>query len=284
MKDLFLKSYIIEVAKHFEEPYKFKASAKIIANKIEVEEAKLLTKYFHNNPEEPEYLKATIRKYGTLGVWMDICQNAILEILYNFKEAIIPTLYEIGFGKYDWTQYKAIDKICQLASEGIATETTINKLDEEILSFRYEALLPCINSLTRIKHDSIPPIYEKVFNELKEDVIDGLEVIQCLAVNYPDKARLKIPYLLNAVETLSNETRSPLLDGAVMQTNEDGTVQFFQNGIEITESYNEQHIVFILSFCYQLNPENKEVNKLIDYWKNNAVNMDHRKQLENLAL
>jgi hypothetical protein len=119
--DLDLKDYLIEVAKEFENEEQFKLAAKNVALKLEFERAIKLIKYFHDNPSEPESLKYKTNKYGLLGVWMNICQNSIFEILYNYKEKAIPTLYSIGFGEYDWTQYKAIDVLCRFANEGIKT-------------------------------------------------------------------------------------------------------------------------------------------------------------------
>ena len=98
-KELDLAELLIEVAQEFEDSDKFKEAASVVANKLEFSRAKELTQYFHQNPPEPEALKSKTQKYGLFGVWMSICQDAIFEILFNYKAQAIPTLYSIGFGK-----------------------------------------------------------------------------------------------------------------------------------------------------------------------------------------
>lgn len=139
-RNLELEKFLIEVAKEFEDKDKFKSAAKKVASELEFEKAKELPRYFHDNPPEPESLKSKTAKYGLFGVWMSICQDSVFEILYNYKEKAIPTLYSIGFGVYDWTQYKAINILCRLADEGIQTDEIVKDIGDEINQFRYEAI------------------------------------------------------------------------------------------------------------------------------------------------
>ncbi|UAY52368.1 hypothetical protein [Ferruginibacter albus] len=119
---------IIYVASAFENKELFSSRAKEVAQTIEFDKAIKLKDYFHNNPPVPEDLQQPLSKYGILGVWMEVCQNSIFEILYNYNEKAIPIIYPIAFGVYDWTQYKAIDLLFRFMKEGIKKDEIIAAL------------------------------------------------------------------------------------------------------------------------------------------------------------
>lgn len=125
-----LEKHILYVAVEFENTDKFSERAKEISLILDYEEATKLIDYFHNNPPVPEELKQSLSKYGVLGVWMEVCQNSIFEILYNYKQKSLPLLFKIGFGQYDWTQHKAIYLLLRLAKENVEKDKIISELRE----------------------------------------------------------------------------------------------------------------------------------------------------------
>jgi len=276
-RDLELEGLLIEVAREFEDENRFNEVAKNVASKLEFSRAKSLTRYFHNNPPEPDTLKSKTSKYGILGVWMDICQNSIFEILFNYKEQAIPTLYSIGFGKYDWTQYKAIDVLCRLANEGIQTTEIIKDIGDEIQSFRYEAVFPSLESLSTIpNNEEVPKIILRVFDEYsKDDPIDGLDILRILAINYPDKVKSKLSFIKEIAKGQGIENRSPLLDGAILAIDEEGNESYSIGGEEIQENFEEVHRINAAVLYYHIDSEDKEINQLIDFWEKNAEDEDH---------
>lgn len=154
-----VKNEIVKVASNFENPEAFTEQAKESAELLGSASISQLVKYFHNNPDEPEALKSVTAKYGVFGVWMNICQNAIFEILYYFEEDSVRKLNEIAFGEYDWTQYKAIDILCRLANEGVQKDLFLNRIEQEIGDFRWEAYIPTLYSLAKMKDDRVKKIF-----------------------------------------------------------------------------------------------------------------------------
>lgn len=283
-RDLELESLLIEVAKEFEDENRFKKAAQEVASRLAFERAKKLTGYFHENPPEPDNLKSKTAKYGMLGVWMMICQNAIFEILYNYKEQAIPTLYAIGFGQYDWTQYKAIGVLCRLAQEGIQTNEIINDIGNKIKDFRYEAVFPSIESLSRIpNNEEIPKIILEVFDEYSiDDPIDGLHILRILAVNYPNEVKGKLTFIKSIAKGEGIEDRPPLLDGAVLITDEAGNEQYSIGGEEIQGNFEETHKITAAALYYYLDSSDKEINERIDFWEKDANEEAHRNMIREL--
>lgn len=210
-----LEEAIIAVGQLFEDPSAFSARAQQAVRELSLEQAKGLPAYFHDTPPVPEDLKEALAKQGRLGVWMSVCQNAIFEILYHYKEKALPILYPIAFGVYDWTQYKAVGVLCKLAAEGVATDEIVSRIGENIGNFREEALFPSLYYLSQIKENpSVSAIYEEQYHELKKyDAVDAYEALKYWSINYPDAARQYLPFLKemalgNAEEGLTEEERA----------------------------------------------------------------------------
>jgi len=283
-KELDLAELLIEVAQEFEDSDKFKEAASVVANKLEFSRAKELTQYFHQNPPEPEALKSKTQKYGLFGVWMSICQDAIFEILFNYKAQAIPTLYSIGFGVYDWTQYKAIDVLCRLAKEGIETEAIIKKIGDNIENFRFEAAMPSLESLSKIPDNKeVPKIILKTFDEYaKDDPIDGLYILRFLTLNYPNEAKNKLSFIKAIAKGDGIENRSPFLDGAVVSVDQDGNETYSMGGKEIQGTFEETHRINAAALYFYLDQEDDEINQFIDYWEQHAKEEGHRNMITEL--
>lgn len=180
-----LGRHIIYVASEFENEEVFRSRAREVKEKLPFNKAVNLTDYFHSNPPIPDSLVPKLSKYGVLGVWMQVCQKTIFEILYNYKEKAVPTLYKIGFGEYDWTQYEAIDILCRIAQDGILEDEISLRISRNIKDFRWEALIPTLKSLSKIKPNNvIDNIYSNYFHEFTD--LDSLYVVvDNWAKNYP---------------------------------------------------------------------------------------------------
>ncbi|MHB0882564.1 hypothetical protein ACYCUO_17255 [Paenibacillus sp. SEL2] len=51
-------------------------------------------------------------------------------------------LYEVAFGVYDWTQYKAMRVLTRLAREGLQTDQIVDDIISHVNDFRYEVQMP----------------------------------------------------------------------------------------------------------------------------------------------
>ncbi len=269
---------LIEVAQEFEDLDRFRAAAQSVASRLTFDQAKDLTQFFHRNPPQPDALADKMQKYGIFGVWMNICQDAIFEVLFQYKAAAIPTLNTIAFGVYDWTQYKAIDILCRLAIDGIQTQETIRNIGDKIGYFRYEAVFPSLASLARIPdNQDVPKIMLGVFNEYADaDPIDALMVLHLLVPNYPQEAKPHLAFIKAIAKGQGIENRSPLLDGAVMSIDADGHESFYMHGVEIEGNFEETHRINAAMLFYHLDQDDPEINQLLDHWEQHAANEAHR--------
>ncbi len=284
IRDFELEGILIEVAQEFEDVNRFKEAAKNIASRLEFNRAKELTKYFHNNPPEPDNLKSKTEKYGYFGVWMNICQNAVFEILFNYKEQAIPILYSIGFGEYDWTQFKAIDVLCRLAIDGIQTKKIVKDIGDEILNFRDEAVFPSVESISKIPNtEEVPLILLKVFEKYsKNDPIDGLHILQLSATNYPDFTKSKLAFIKAIAQGLGIENRSPILDGAVLSIDPEGNKGYYIGGEKIDGNFEETHRVNATILYYLLDKRDNDINELMSFWEKNIKEDSLRNKIKDL--
>ncbi|MBO9701007.1 MAG: hypothetical protein J7604_12410 [Sporocytophaga sp.] len=284
IRDFELEDILIEVAQEFDDINRFKKAAKNISSRLEFNRAKELTRYFHNNPPEPDTLKSKTSKYGYFGVWMNICQNSVFEILFNYKEQAIPILYSIGFGEYDWTQYKAIDVLCRIAIDGIQTKKIVKDIGDEILNFRYEAAFPSVESISKIpSNEEVQLILLKVFEEYsKNDPIDGLHILQLSITNYPDFTKSKLAFIKNIAQGKGIENRSPLLDGAVLSIDPEGNEGYFIGGEKIDGNFEETHRVNATILYYLLDKRDNDINELMNFWERNIKEDSLRNKIKDL--
>ncbi len=282
MEHHILEEKIIEVATAYEDFEQFTATAKKVSLEIPAEEAKNLCQYFHNNPTQPKELHPISAKISILSGWMEMCQDSIFEILFHYKEKHIPLLYEIGFGVYDWTQYKAIRILCRLAYDGIQTDEIVAAIDSKIDHFRYEAMMPSLRSLSMIPNNpQVSKTFERLFLELaKGDPIDGLDVFRYWTSNYmKDSAKHK-----NFVKAIAFgkglENRSPLLDGALfIKNNLDGSENFYFNNEKLEYGFEEYHQIQAAVVYQYFDKEDQEIIDVLRYWEKHAQDKNHREQL-----
>ncbi len=238
-----LEQAIIAVGRHFEDGHIFTSRAFQASQALSLEQAQGLPAYFHENPPEPEELKEALARHGILGVWMSVCQRAIFEILYHYKEKALPILYPIAFGVYDWTQYGAIGILCRLADEGIATNEILSRIQSNIGSFRDEALFPSLYYLSKIKgNTTVDAIFKEIVEEWKEDdPIDTYYFLKDWSIHYPDSVRQYLPFLKSMA---------------------------MEEGVEGT--FEKEHRVHAARLFQELEKGDEEVNAVLGRWAENG--------------
>jgi len=203
-KDGKLQEYIIYVASQFENDTFF-SRAKEVAEKLHFSEAKNLIDYFHKDIPCPDDLKESISKIGVFGVWLDIRQNAIFEILSNYKVEAVPLLYKIGFGVYDWTQYKAIGILLNFVKEGITDDKVLDDLIQKLHHLRYEAIINILTPLSQIQNnDKVDVIFKRVYDLFSDDFSDSLHILEVWSKLSPDNV---LNYKVEIMGVLLNEQK-----------------------------------------------------------------------------
>lgn len=199
-----LQDYIIYVATEFEND-NFSARAKEVSKDLNFSEAKNLVNYFHKSIPCPENLKGSISKIGILGVWMDICQNAIFEILANYEKEAVPLLTKIAFGEYDWTQYKSLEVLLYFTREGVTNDKVLDDLIVQMDKFRYEAVMNILVPLSQIQNNNkINLIFKKAYDLFRDDLADSLYILEIWSRLSSDNV---LKHKDEIIDLISNESR-----------------------------------------------------------------------------
>lgn len=134
-----LDEAVSSVAVLIEHPDQFRDRAAVVAKQLGSSALPELSSRFHS-PLRPEPEGFGYEQCG-LGGWLSIWQAAIFELFFQFGKAALPTLRQVAFGKYDWTQGNAVEVLIRLAAAGIERDQIIADLRREFPAFRYEATL-----------------------------------------------------------------------------------------------------------------------------------------------
>ncbi|ADO54721.1 MULTISPECIES: hypothetical protein [Paenibacillus] len=262
--DTAIPAAIIKVGGLVDQPEQFTAEAKNSAAMLGEEALPLFPRYFFGTElQKPESLAG---KYEGLGDWLHIQQDAIFEIIYNYREKAIPMLYEVAFGVYDWTQYKAVRILTRLAREGLHTDQIVDDIISHVDDFRYEAQMPTFYFLSGLTgNKKVAALLQRHFLEnLEYDPIDAFDIFENLHRCSPDVAMRHADFLKAIARGEGLEGRSPLLDGAIGTTDENGKQEYHWPDDEPVE---EHHQLRAAIFYYQLNSHDEEVNRLLDQWE-----------------
>lgn len=256
---------------------------KEIAGKIKNNEIINLTKYFHNNLlEYPEEIRAHMKGLST---WIDMRQDIIFSIFEEIGEPAVPILKIIAFGKYDWTQIKALRILCIFAKKGIHKPEIINDIIEHLDEFRYETYMSVIVDFLPIIPDSefIKDTFRKEISKMfmnNEDVIDIYEVINSLSHYEKGSGEEYFLFLYDLAFGKGLENRHPILDGAVISkygTNNE-TVSWLGREVPV----KEEHKINAALLCFYIKPENKDIYKLLDNWRKTHEDEKIRNYIDNI--
>ncbi|WP_068505012.1 transcriptional regulator [Paenibacillus kribbensis] len=277
--DMAVPAAIIRVAGFINQPEQFTAEAEKSAAVLGEGALPLFPRYFFGSElQKPESLKGM---YEGLGDWLHIQQDTIFEIIYYYKEKAIPMLYEVAFGVYDWTQYKAVRILTRLAREGLDTNQIVDDIISHVDDFRYEAQMPTFYFLSGLTgNKKVASLLERHFLEnLEYDPIDAFVIFENLYRCSPDAAMKHSDFLKAIARGDGLDGRSPLLDGAIGTIDKNGKQEYhWPNG----EPVEEHHQLRAAIFYYWLNPHDEEVNRLLDHWEVNHPEENVRSSIEKL--
>jgi hypothetical protein len=132
------------VAVQIDDDAKFRTAGRNAALELGPVAFRTLPKLFHSPPEAPNAFGFPER--GLSG-WLSAWQFAIFEVFYNFGEQALPTLRQIAYGEYVWTQGNAIELLCRLAADGVCKRDILDELKREFPRLRHEARLYAVQPL-----------------------------------------------------------------------------------------------------------------------------------------
>jgi hypothetical protein len=220
-RDAVIGKHIAHVAIHINEPTQFQAEARQVAETLGPQSIPSLSAFFYTPPPMPSDIAS---EFTRLGAWLSACQQAIFEILYHFREASLPLLYEVAFGEYDWTQAHAIRILCRFSIEGLKHEQIAADVAAALPTWRDETIYATAPDLAKLAASAAPlqdALATLVHDWATSDPISGLDIIAPLVQHAPLVAK-RFEVLLRAImREKGRDMRDPLLDGHVISIAED---------------------------------------------------------------
>ncbi len=204
-------------------PETFHKRARLATEELGAQCIPLLPSFFHKPPSSPGEAGD---QFQGLGQWMAVCQAAIFEMLYYFREASLPLLRQVAFGEYDWTQARAIEILCKFASEGIEREQIDRELAQELPQLRYETVMSVrsvLAQLTAVAHRLKVAFHALIHEYMQEDPVDALDLIEALASADPPSTRVYEAFLRKLMRGEMLAGRHPILDGHIIEQKPDGS-------------------------------------------------------------
>jgi hypothetical protein len=249
------------VAASITTPEIFHDRARLAAEELGPRCITYLPAFFHKPPSLPHEVKD---QFHGLGEWMAICQAAIFEMLYFFREASLPLLRQVAFGVYDWTQARAIEILCKLALEGIERAQIERELAQALPQLRYETMLRIRNVLAQLA--VVAPQLKAVFHTLIDEyVYDGpaeaLNLIEALVFADPPLARGYEAFLRRIMYGELLADRHPILDGAVLELKPDGSTII--HGTPLPDDFHAIRAALVL---LRLVPTDEAVLAALHHW------------------
>ncbi len=269
-------AYVAEAIKDHDA---FQHRAKDVADKLGPSALAILPAYFHDPPSKPASLSG---HFEGLGAWLYVCQQAIFEVFYHLRSASIDLLREVAFGDYDWTQEIALRTLCRFAQEGVESEALIDEICSQLDAFRYEVLMPTVAYLCGAGVPT-PTLKQSLEGLIAEFMADGdpvnvLDVLEQYAEVYPEPAQAYSDFLMGLVRGEGLADRHPVLDGALISTQEDGEEEVIWGpGGPPPEDIHSIRAAFLL---HRIGEEREEVEAYLRRWQAAHPDAEMRARIE----
>jgi hypothetical protein len=229
-------------------------------------------------PDKPAELAG---QHEGVGDWMWVCQSAIFEIWFYFREEAMRHLREVAFGVYDWTQAHATSVLCRLARQGLDARATAELIAEALPDWRHEQVMRVCRDVAALapRHAVLRAAYDKLVDVyLQGDPVDAFELIAASATF--DIAHVRahyVPFLRGLMAGVGLEGRTAFDDGHVVAT-EDGAGVVAKGGREYPQ-IADFHQIRAALLLRDLTPEDAEVVARIAAWAAGHPDEGIRRQL-----
>jgi hypothetical protein len=216
-------------------------------------------------PDKPPELAG---KYEGSGDWMWICQTAIFEVWFYFREEAMRHLRELAFDIYDWTQAHATSVLCRLARQGLDARATAELIAEALPDWRHEQVMRVCGDVAALapRHPVLRAAYYKLGDaHLRGDPVDAFELIAASAGSDAAHARARyVPFLKGLMAGVGLEGRTAFDDGHVVAT-DDGAGVVAKSGRDYPQ-IADFHQIRAALLLRDLTPEDAEVAERIAAW------------------
>lgn len=258
---------VIEGKQNFEA---LKKSSEEAAKRIGDKYIDLLPGYIASKVSRPRSLRT---KYDALGEWQMVVENAVLMILFSYKEKGVKYLVKIVSSNRN-LRLKSINLLCKLAAEGILPDEIINTVMNNLPYFDDEDKIVIFGFMSQIKGNKqvialIQHFYKRFVKE--GDVVKGYQSLVYL-INVAEKFTKGH---LNFLKSMALGKNSINLEGIMRVEEEDGkTIQID----DIEEIYKVRAAITY----YSLDKNDDDINSKLYYWSEYSLDNNVRKETKDI--
>ncbi|MFL7795405.1 hypothetical protein OIM93_00595 [Clostridium chauvoei] len=149
--DELITGEILRVIENHDDFEKLKLSAKEAVRNIGEEYLYLIPGYIIDKISRPKNLRS---QYDALGEWPMVVENAVLMILFSYRETGVEALSKIAYKNSAINislRLKAINLLCKLAADGVECENIVNKIMNNLMAFDDEKKIKIFGFMSQIK-------------------------------------------------------------------------------------------------------------------------------------
>lgn len=240
-----------------------KAAIKAASN-IGKEYVEVLSTYIEGKISRPLSMKD---RYDGLGQWSMVVENAVLTIMYSFKQYGVDELLKIAVSNRS-IKFKAINLLCKLANEGIERDKIIDSIIFIMRDQKEVEVLKMLSFISQIKAN------HKIERLLK------LYFKKYILENKIEEAYYIILDLINNREKLTNEELIFIKSMALVEGKVSNSliVEDQVGFIDLSKIKEETRIEAAVTY-YSIKKDDKEINDRLQYLKDNSLNGELRKYL-----
>ena len=237
------------------------------AKTIGIENIDDLTVYLHERIAKPHFMNG---RYDGLGEWRMAIENAVLTILYAFKQYGVDELLKIA-NECNNNSIKCVNLLCKLAENNIETEKIVDSIIYIMKNYKEEFVVKTLNFLSQVKgNDKIIKVLQ-VYNKkyIYDKNIEGAYDTTLNLINVTGTFTKEQLVFLKAIALSDNKIKSTLI-----LRNEDGNV-------DLSGVTEELRLKAALTF-YSLHNKDEQINAKLMYLRDNSLDLDLRKYLNDI--
>lgn len=243
-----------------------KASS-VAASNIGKEYIERLSTYLEGKISRPPYMKD---RYDGLGQWATVIENAVLAILYSFKQYGVDELLKLTMSNKN-IKFKAINILCKLANESIDRDKVIDSIIFIMRDMRENELIKVLGYMSQIKNngkvEKLLKLYYKKYI-LENKFQDAYEITLDLMNNRGSLISEELTFIKSIALVEGKVELSSIVNGST-------------GLVDLSNLSEDLRIEAAIAF-YSIKDDDKEINDRLHYLKDNSLNVEIRKYLSGI--
>ena len=242
-------------------------AAEDAAKIIGVENIESLTNYLHERVAKPTWIKG---RYDGLGEWRMAIENAVLMILFTFNKYGVDELLKIANSNTQ-NSLKAINLLCKNAEKGIEKEKIIDSIIYIMREFEDDKISKTLDFLSQVRNDQkVEKVLDAYYKKyIYDNNIEGAYDTTINLINVKGEFSKEQLTLLKAIALSDNKLKSYLV-----LKEDDGE-------IDLSSVSDDLRLRATLSF-YSLHNLDEEINSRLMYLRDNSLDLELRKYLNDI--